>query len=247
MTVNLLDLDAAGLAGFFAELGEKPFRARQVLKWIHQSRRGRFRRDDRPRQEPAREARRRGARSTRRAVVGDTLPPTARASGCSKVDSGQRDRDGVHPGDQPRHAVHLEPGRLRARLRVLLDRQAGLQPQPVDRRDHRPAVAAPTTLLARKARRTSEARIISNVVMMGMGEPMLNLDNVDPGAAPDARRQRLRPVAPARHGVDRRAWCPAWTGCATSARWRSPSRCTRPTTSCATGWCRSTANIRCAT
>ncbi len=34
--VNLLDLDAAGLAAFFAGLGEKPFRAKQVLHWVHQ-------------------------------------------------------------------------------------------------------------------------------------------------------------------------------------------------------------------
>ena len=37
MSVNLLDFDAAGLAAFFAEQGEKPFRARQVLRWIHRS------------------------------------------------------------------------------------------------------------------------------------------------------------------------------------------------------------------
>lgn len=35
MTVNLLDCDAAGMAAIFAALGEKPFRARQVLRWIH--------------------------------------------------------------------------------------------------------------------------------------------------------------------------------------------------------------------
>ena len=35
MTVNLLDFDAAGLAALFAEMGEKPFRARQVLRWMH--------------------------------------------------------------------------------------------------------------------------------------------------------------------------------------------------------------------
>jgi 23S rRNA (adenine2503-C2)-methyltransferase len=34
--INLLDLDAAGLAAFFAELGEKPFRAKQVSRWLHQ-------------------------------------------------------------------------------------------------------------------------------------------------------------------------------------------------------------------
>ncbi len=32
---NLLDYDLAGLTGYFAELGEKPFRAKQVARWIH--------------------------------------------------------------------------------------------------------------------------------------------------------------------------------------------------------------------
>ncbi|WP_319237941.1 23S rRNA (adenine(2503)-C(2))-methyltransferase RlmN [uncultured Propionivibrio sp.] len=35
MTVNLLDYDAAALTDFFAELGEKPFRAKQLLRWMH--------------------------------------------------------------------------------------------------------------------------------------------------------------------------------------------------------------------
>jgi len=33
---NLLNFDRKGLETFFAEMGEKPFRATQVLKWIHQ-------------------------------------------------------------------------------------------------------------------------------------------------------------------------------------------------------------------
>ena len=36
MPVNLLDFDAEGLTAWFAQQGEKPFRARQVLRWIHQ-------------------------------------------------------------------------------------------------------------------------------------------------------------------------------------------------------------------
>src|SRR5262245_46565251 len=36
MKENLLGLDAPGLERWFAARGEKPFRARQVLKWIHQ-------------------------------------------------------------------------------------------------------------------------------------------------------------------------------------------------------------------
>jgi 23S rRNA (adenine2503-C2)-methyltransferase len=37
MTVNLLDFDADGLTAWFAEQGEKPFRAKQVLRWMHRS------------------------------------------------------------------------------------------------------------------------------------------------------------------------------------------------------------------
>ena len=35
MPVNLLDYDLPGLTSYFAELGEKPFRAKQVLRWLH--------------------------------------------------------------------------------------------------------------------------------------------------------------------------------------------------------------------
>ncbi|MFA6313011.1 MAG: 23S rRNA (adenine(2503)-C(2))-methyltransferase RlmN [Sterolibacterium sp.] len=42
MTTNLLDLDAAGLDDFFAQMGEKPFRARQVLRWLHRFGEGDF-------------------------------------------------------------------------------------------------------------------------------------------------------------------------------------------------------------
>jgi 23S rRNA (adenine2503-C2)-methyltransferase len=36
MTVNLLDFDLKGLTGFCASLGEKSFRATQLFRWIHQ-------------------------------------------------------------------------------------------------------------------------------------------------------------------------------------------------------------------
>ncbi len=36
MTTNLFQFDRAGLLDWFAEHGEKPFRARQVMRWIHQ-------------------------------------------------------------------------------------------------------------------------------------------------------------------------------------------------------------------
>lgn len=36
MTTNLLNYDVKGLADFCSEIGEKPFRAKQLLRWIHQ-------------------------------------------------------------------------------------------------------------------------------------------------------------------------------------------------------------------
>ena len=39
---NLLQFDAEGFADFFASLGEKPFRARQVMRWIHRNGEGDF-------------------------------------------------------------------------------------------------------------------------------------------------------------------------------------------------------------
>ena len=35
MSINLLDLDGEGLAAFIANLEEKPFRARQLMRWMH--------------------------------------------------------------------------------------------------------------------------------------------------------------------------------------------------------------------
>jgi 23S rRNA (adenine2503-C2)-methyltransferase len=35
MPANLLDFDLPGLTGFLAQIGEKPFRARQLMRWIH--------------------------------------------------------------------------------------------------------------------------------------------------------------------------------------------------------------------
>ena len=35
MTVNLLDFDGEGLTAWFAQQGEKPFRADQVMKWMY--------------------------------------------------------------------------------------------------------------------------------------------------------------------------------------------------------------------
>src|ERR1035437_8715043 len=42
MATNLLEYDGEGLARFISELGEKPFRARQLQRWIHRAGEGDF-------------------------------------------------------------------------------------------------------------------------------------------------------------------------------------------------------------
>ena len=37
MKTNLLNYNLNGLTDHFAQMGEKPFRAKQVMRWIHQS------------------------------------------------------------------------------------------------------------------------------------------------------------------------------------------------------------------
>src|SRR4051794_16112762 len=89
----------------------------------------------------------------------------------------RRQRGGVriHSGNVARHAVRFEPGGLRARLRVLLDGKAGLQPELEDC-----GIIGQLWLANSHLRNSQDQRPISNVVMMGMGEPLLNLDNVIP-------------------------------------------------------------------
>ena len=89
--------------------------------------------------------------------------------------SAERHRSGVHPRQGPRHAVRVLAGRLRAELPVLL--------APARRAST--ATCPPPRSSARSGWRRShlgnvphQQRKLTNVVMMGMGEPLLNFDNV---------------------------------------------------------------------
>ena len=154
----------------------------------------------------------------------------------------RRRRDGVHPRERARHAVHLVAGRLRRQLPVLLHRPPGLQPQSHHRPRSSPSSGCRAVLRRRLGLRDSE-RAITNVVMMGMGEPLQNYGSCA-GAAHDARRPRLRPVAASRHGLDLRRGAddrPAGRGLSGGA---GGIAARARTTSCATSWCRSTASTR---
>jgi len=169
--VNLIGLDAAGLARFFEEQGEKPFRARQLLRWIHQQGETDFGRMS-DLAKPLREKLAASARIDAPAIVGDTTAEDGTRKWLLKVD----EANAVE-------AVFIPETR---RGTLCISSQAGCTldcafcstgKQGFNRNLDAAEIIGQLWL----ANRLLEgARPVSNVVMMGMGEPLLNLDSVIP-------------------------------------------------------------------
>ncbi|HWI36555.1 MAG TPA: 23S rRNA (adenine(2503)-C(2))-methyltransferase RlmN [Burkholderiales bacterium] len=169
--VNLIGLDAAGLERFFAEQGEKPFRARQLLRWIHQ----RGETDFGQMSDLAKALREKLggiARVEAPVIVGDSLAEDGTRKWLLKVD----ERNAVE-------AVFI-PETNRGTLCV--SSQAGCVldcafcstgKQGFNRNLSTAEIIGQLWLANRLL---GGERPVSNVVMMGMGEPLLNLDNVIP-------------------------------------------------------------------
>ena len=169
MKQNLLGLDALELERFFAAQGEKPFRARQVLRWIHRSGEADF---------AAMSDLARGLREKLAAaacveaprIVGDTAAADGTRKWLLKVD-----------GANAVEAVFI-PETSRATLCIssqagcVLDCAFCSTGKQGFNRNLDSAEIVGQLWLASRLVDTS----ISNVVMMGMGEPLLNLDHVLP-------------------------------------------------------------------
>jgi 23S rRNA (adenine2503-C2)-methyltransferase len=172
---NLLGLDAQGLARFFEELGEKPFRARQVLRWIHQLGEPDFARmSDLSVALRARLAETACVQAPQ--IVGDTPAEDGTRKWLVKVD-----------GANAVESVFI-PETARATLCV--SSQAGCVldcsfcatgKQGFNRNLTTAEIVGQLWFANRMLGVERRAdRIISNVVFMGMGEPLLNLDQVIP-------------------------------------------------------------------
>ena len=169
--VNLIGMDAGALERFFAEQGEKPFRARQLLHWIHQRGETDFGRMS-DLAKSLREKLAVAARVDPPVIVGDTLAEDGTRKWLLKVD----DANAVE-------AVFI-PETNRGTLCV--SSQAGCVldcafcstgKQGFNRNLSTAEIIGQLWL----ANRLLEGeRPVSNVVMMGMGEPLLNLDAVIP-------------------------------------------------------------------
>ncbi|MFZ2267140.1 MAG: 23S rRNA (adenine(2503)-C(2))-methyltransferase RlmN [Azonexus sp.] len=169
---NLLDLDGDGLTAWFADQGEKPFRARQVLRWIHRSGVADF------------DAMTDIAKSLReklkaRAVV---LPPTVISDKLS--DDGTR-KFLIDVGNGNAVETVFIPEDDRGTLCVSTQAGCALDcafcstGKQGFNRNLTVAEIIGQVWLANNALGAvhGDQRVISNVVLMGMGEPLANFEN----------------------------------------------------------------------
>ena len=174
---NLLGLNLRGMEQHFATIGEKPFRARQVLKWIH--RRGAA--DFDAMTDIAKDLRAKlavAAAIEPPVVVGDGTAPDGTRKWLLKVD-----------GANAVEAVFIpEDGRgtlcVSSQAGCTLDCAFCATGKQGFNRNLSAAEIIGQLWLANKALgfHSGGPRAVSNVVFMGMGEPMLNLDAVIPAA-----------------------------------------------------------------
>ena len=171
MSANLLEFDADGLARHVASLGEKPFRARQLLHRIHQSGESDFARMTEL-SKGLREKLQESARIEAPRIVGDRTAADGTRKWLLKAD-----------GANAVEAVFL-PERSRGTLCVSTQAGCSLDcafchtGKQGFNRNLTTAEIVGQLWLARGL--LGGARPITNVVMMGMGEPLLNLDRVIP-------------------------------------------------------------------
>jgi 23S rRNA (adenine2503-C2)-methyltransferase len=179
MAVNLLDFDAEGLTAWFAQQGEKPFRARQVLRWMHQRGESDF-----------------NAMTDVAKSLREKLAATAAVSPAPTVSDKLSD-DGTRKflfdvGDRNAVETVFIPENDRGTLCISSQAGCALEcafcstgRQGFNRNLSTAEIIGQLWQVNRALARDLEPgkageRIISNVVLMGMGEPLANFDNLVP-------------------------------------------------------------------
>jgi len=166
---NLLDLDADGLRRYFEEQGEKAFRARQVLRWVHQRRESDFARMSDLAQSLRDKLAGLAVVEAPR-IVGDTLATDGTRKWLLQVDSGNA-VEAVFIPETNRNTLCVS-----SQAGCVLDCAFCSTGKQGFNRNLTTAEIVGQLWLAQKL----VDKRISNVVMMGMGEPLLNLDQVIP-------------------------------------------------------------------
>ena len=212
MTVNLIGLDPEALRGFCARLGEKPYRARQLLRWIHHAGVDNFG-DMTDMSRPLRERLAEHASIAAPRVLSDTTAADGTRKWLLDVGTG--------------NAIETVFIPETSRGTLCISSQAGCAlecsfcstgKQGFNRNLTVEEIIGQLWLANRNlGRGVTEERPISNVVMMGMGEPLANFDNVvaamrlmlDDSAYGLSRRRVTLSTAGLVPGIDRlRDACP---------------------------------------
>ena len=171
--VNLLDLDKPGLQAFFAEIGEKPFRASQVLKWIYQ-----FGVDDFSAMTNLSKSLREKLAQQAQIRLPDIVTEHRSHDGTMKWVLKVDDKNGIETVFIP----EADRGTLciSSQVGCALDCRFCSTAQQGFNRNLSVGEIIGQLWVANRAMacQPREQRIISNVVLMGMGEPLLNFDNV---------------------------------------------------------------------
>ena len=176
---NLLDLDADGLKHFVAGLGEKPFRARQVLRWVH--RRGAA--DFAQMSDLAKSLRARLQQSacvSASAVVSDSTSADGTRKWLLGVGAGNAVEAVFIPeDDRGTLCVSSQAGCAMNCLFCSTGRQ-GFNRNLTTAEIIGQLWWAEHALRRQHGGLAEHERVISNVVLMGMGEPLQNLDALLP-------------------------------------------------------------------
>lgn len=176
--INLLDLDEEGLRTFFVSIGEKPYRAQQILRWVYHQQCDDF----------AAMTDLGVALRQRLAGIAEIRPP--------QILMEQQSEDGTVkwlmglPGGNAVETVFIpEPGRgtlcVSSQVGCALNcRFCSTATQGFNRNLSTGEIIGQVWQAARAlGHERNGQRAITNVVMMGMGEPMLNLPALKPALA----------------------------------------------------------------
>jgi 23S rRNA (adenine2503-C2)-methyltransferase len=169
---NLLDLDPAALRGFFAALGEKPFHGTQVLQWIHQ--RGEL---DFGRMTDLSKSLRHSLQEHAEVRLPEIVRDTTAADGTRKWLMQLRDGNCIETvfipeSDRGTLCVSSQVGCMLNCTFCSTARQGFNRNLDVGE------IIGQLWIAGKALGQHGSDRVITNIVMMGMGEPLLNYDNV---------------------------------------------------------------------
>ena len=173
MNPNLLDFDAAQLTAYFADIGEKPFRAKQVLRWMHQCGEADFSNMS----DLAKTLR-------EKLAAGATIEVPRVTSDTTAADGTRKWLMDVGNGNAVETVFIPEANRgtlcVSSQAGCALDCKFCSTGKQGFNRNLSVAEIIGQLWIANKALGATPKgeRIVSNVVMMGMGEPLANFENV---------------------------------------------------------------------